>query len=279
MNTGAFDSQIADWRQRRPELALAASYVDVGRRDGLVAFAAIRQQWQDDVIAGIDVLGSKLAWWTEEIARARRGEARHPLAATLFERDEARSLPQHLWLAPIDAALGQGDVPPASDFAAQLDAAAPFPAALAALETALWFGLAADSTRARHIALLGCLLDALSRLGGTMTGNAALPMNLLARHALHRDSLGNESAARDAAVHDQLVDLQSAFADAMSLPGPLSLFASAAVSVDRRRIREALAAPRPLPVLARTARPGFSLAWKLWREARGLRRISIHSVP
>jgi phytoene synthase len=272
VNDAAFASHVEDWRRRRPELALALPYLDPAEHDALTALACIEQQWLDAVygIGESRVAEAKLAWWAEEIARARHDDARHPLGVALFALPRARALPESLWSAPLTAGMARREASPAADFAQQLHAAETFHAALARLENAIWFGAGTEAARATRLSVLGHLLDALSRFD---TGAAdALPMNLLARHALDRNALATESTARDAAVRDQLSQLQSAHADAASLPGPVTLFRSLAANADLARLRRALRARRPLAALAVPAHPGPAMAWQAWRAARRLRR-------
>lgn len=263
----------SDWQRQYPERVLALPYLDPARRDALVAYAAIAGQWQDDVdgIRETAVLEAKFAWWAEELALSRRGESRHPLSKALFQLPAASDLPEALWLAPLEAGLARREAPPVADFAAQMAAFEPFQRALARLETALWFASAADATRATRVGVLGHIAAILPRIGHANAGDV-LPMNLLARHGLSLDGLAETTPARTAALRDQLQTLQSAAFDAISLPGPLSLFASASWRASRQRLARALRAADPVVELATAIRPGFRLAWQVWRDARRLRR-------
>lgn len=273
MSDDTLATQLNEFRQRRPDLALAIPYLDADRRDALVALAAIEQKWRDDVIGvtATHVLEAKLGWWGEEMTLARRGESRHPLSAALFALPTAKTLPDTLWLAVIDAAVRRRDTPPVGDFAAQVQAVAPFPAAQAALETALWFGPEADAAKAQRLATLGYLFRLLPHLGGEVMGDI-LPMRWWARHGLDREALRRDTPERDAAIRDQLGELAEAFTAAQTLTGPVSLFRGIDTAGIIARIEPARRDAHPLRVIAAPPRPNFKTMWRLWRHARHLRR-------
>jgi phytoene synthase len=169
--------------------------------------------------------------------------------------------------------------PPAADFAAQCQAAAPLADALAQLETRAWFGKVVANTRAAKVALLAHLaadLRGLESMAGR--GRSPLPMNLLARHGLTIDALGTESRARRAAVHDHAVDLQRELAAAARMQGPLSLFRAVGLQHDLDALGRATRADEPLSGLRS---PAFGLrgllkTWRAARTWRGMPPIESH---
>ncbi|GAP65860.1 phytoene/squalene synthetase [Mizugakiibacter sediminis] len=270
MSDAGFESFVDKWLVAEPAQAIALGYLDAAERDACCALACL----EHELIAaayGIrepQVAAVKLNWWGEELARARQGEALHPLTQALFADARAAALPAPLYAAPVAAALtqlGQGSV---ADFETQLAAAERFHGALAALETAFWFGVEASPARAARLAALGHLGAALAWLDAESTHELPLPMALLARHQLTREGLRQPSAARRAALRDQLQTLTQALEAAQRLPGPLSLFRGLRARRDRALLAGALRAADPLAALRAPQRPRLGDAFYLWRAAR-----------
>lgn len=274
MSDAGFQSFLDKWLAAEPAQAIAPGYLDAAERDACCALACL----EHELIAatyGIrepQVAAVKLNWWGEELARARQGEPLHPLTQALFADARAAALPAELYVAPVTAALAQLGQDGVADFDAQLAAAERFHGALAALETAFWFGAQAPSARAARLAALGHLGAALAWLDAEGTHeHLPLPMALLARHQLTREGLLQPSAARDAALRDQLRALTQALEAAQRLPGPLSLFRSLRARQDRARLAGALRAADPLAALRAPQRPRLGDAFHLWRAARARR--------
>lgn len=272
MTDPALQSLIDAWLRARPEWAVAMPFLHGNDRDVLAALACLEQQWLESVygIAESNVAVAKLSWWLEELDAARRGEPRHPLSKTLFADDRARAVEVARWTAPIEAGLRLRDVPPSADFAAQMALTEPFHGGLAALENSIWFGPNAPSARAERLATLTHLLDLLGRLDPPPhAGASALPMNLLARHKLSAGDLGNDSAGRRAALHDQLDAIAQAWHAAEDLAGPLSIFRSLSARADRAQLRRARRASDPAAVLAAgVPAAGSAAVFTAWRAAR-----------
>lgn len=265
------DNQLAALLRARPELRLALPYLKGDLGTAQLALAGITRQWVEAVygIEEATVAASKLHWWGDELVAAREGHTHHPLATALFASAHARELDPALWQQAIAAGLALREQPPAGDFAAQVAMAETFHGALARLETALRFGPDCDSARAARLATLSHLLWSLPHLGKSGVENDGLPMQQLARHALDRSGLAADTPARQAAVRDQLTDLQSAFADAMYLPGRLGLPSELSSQADRAQLRRALKSRQPLAVLASPrGRLGPVMAIRAWRGAR-----------
>lgn len=275
MSGSAFDDYLTQWRGANPRRALAWLFLRPDERTCFGALAALAREWRKSAreVSEPQVAVAKLGWWHEEMQRAAQGEARHPLTEVLFADPRVRAVPVAFWTAPVDALGMAMAAPPPADFAAQCAAAAPLASALAALETRVWFGAAADPARAAQVALLAGLCADLRALAAEIgRGRSPLPMHLLARHGLTIDALGRDSAGRRAALHDAIQDLQRALADAAKMSGPLTLFRDVELRHDLISLRAAGVADEPLSAL-QAHRHGPTQALKTWRAARKWRGV------
>ncbi|TAL88133.1 MAG: phytoene synthase [Rhodanobacter sp.] len=267
---------IDKWLAVQPQQRIALAFVDGQRYPGHVALAALEQELLGAAygIREPQVAAAKLGWWAEELAGAAASGGRHPLTQVLFDDERAHALASELWLAPVLAAMAQLEQGTAADYPGQLHDAMPLHGALAALETAWWYGPDASSERAAQIAVLNHLLYTLSRLDADIERDRLpLPMARLARHSLDRTQLGKASAQRQRAVQAQLEDLLGSWNGSSALPGPLSVFRALesrhASKLARRAVRsaDALAA-----LQAGRSRTRLSTAWQAWRAARAWQR-------
>lgn len=273
---GALQSYVDKWLAVQPQQRVALAFVDPARYPGHVALAALEQELLAAAygIREPQVAIGKLKWWAEELSGAAASGGRHPLTQALFADPGAKQIPLDRWLAPVLAAMEQMEQGTATDFQAQLVAAEPLHGALAALETAWWFGVGAGSARAGRLAALTHLLHALRRLQDDASRDRLpLPMARLARFGLSRGQLAQPGEARDRAVHAQLADLRVAWREAERLPGPLSVFRGLEASVAGKLARRAAGAGDPLARLQQGApATGFGIAMTAWRHAREWRR-------
>ena len=269
----AWWSHVEPWLAAQPQQRVALAFVDPSVYPGHLALAALEHEWLGAAygIREPHVAAGKLHWWAQELDEVAHGRPHHPLSRVLFAEARASALPMALWLAPVQAALAGLEAGTASDFATQLDASLKLHGALAALETAWWYGPSVPAARATRLAALGHLLFALRRLeDDAERERLALPMTRLARFGLDRGRLREDSAERTAAVRAQLDDLAQAWQDALRLPGPLSVFRALAARGDARLLRRARRAERPLAVLQRgDGRTDPGLPFAAWRAARG----------
>ena len=275
-SNAAWQGFIDKWLAAQPQQRVALVFVDGHRHPGHVALAALEQELLDAAygIREPQVAAAKLGWWAEELSGAASSGGRHPLTQVLFDDERAHAIAAERWVAPVLAAMAQLEQGTAADFAAQLDAAMPLHGALAALETAWWYGAAAPSDRAARLATLDHLLDELLRTE-VDAGRDRLPLSMasLARHGLSRAQLGQASAARQQAIHDQLRELLRSWREADRLPGPLSVFRALASSHGMRMARRAMRASDALASLGmERARIGPATAWRAWQAARAWRR-------
>jgi phytoene synthase len=274
----ALQSYVDKWLAAQPAQRVALAFVEPARYPGHVALAALEQELLAAAygIREPHVAATKLNWWAEELAGAAQSGGRHPLTQVLFDDERAARIGSERWVAPVLAAMGQLEEGTAADFDRQLAAASPLHGALAALETAWWFGESASPERAARLASLAHLLHALRRLDDDAERDRLpLPMVNLARHGLSRNDLRKPGATRDAAVREQLHALSAAWREATALPGPLSVFRALESREGERLARRAAGAAEPLQALQR-ARPSSGLAGTLaaWQAARRWRRLT-----
>jgi phytoene synthase len=269
-------SFIDKWLAVQPQQRIALVFVDGQRYPGHVALAALEQELLGAAygIREPQVAVAKLNWWAEELSGAAASGGRHPLTQVLFDDERAHAIASDLWLAPVLAAMAQLEEGTAADFPAQLAAATQLHGALAALETAWWYGVDASAERATRVATLNHLLYALLRLEqDAERDRLPLPMARLARHGLSRTQLREPGAARQQAVQAQLDDLLSGWRDAATLTGPLSVFRALESAHGNHLARRAARASDALAALqAGQPRTGFATTLQAWQAARSWRR-------
>ncbi len=275
--TAVLQGFIDKWLAVQPQQRVALVFVDGRRYPGHVALAALEQELLGAAygIKEPQVAAAKLNWWAEELTGAASSGGRHPLTQVLFDDERAHAMSTDRWLGPVLAAMAQIEQGTAADFAAQLDAALPLHGALAALETAWWYGAEASSARAARVATLNHLLYALLRLEQDADRDRLpLPMSRLARHGLSRAELRTPGDSRQQAIHAQLQDLDTAWREALTLDGPLSVFRALESRHGSRLVRQAVRAPDALAML-QTGQPrtGFLTTLQAWQAARAWRRM------
>lgn len=272
MTDGAIQNYVDKWLAVQPQQRVALGFVDPAVRDERVALAALEQELISSAygIREPQVAAAKLQWWAEELSGAAASGGRHPLTKALFSSGRARLIAPQLWIAPVLAAMAQLEQGTPSDFAAQVTASRNMHGALAALETAWWFGADAPSDAAARIATLSHLVFALSRLElDADRERLALPMSRLARHGLSRGQLKEDSPARREALKAQLGDLAGGLREALALGQPLSTFRGLEGRTALSTARGAARAAEPFAELhKRQSRTGPATAFRAWRAAR-----------
>jgi phytoene synthase len=267
---------IDKWLAVQPQQRIALAFVDGRRYPGHVALAALEQELLGAAygIREPQVATAKLNWWAEELAGAPASGGRHPLTQVLFDDERAHVIASELWLAPVLAAMAQLEQGTAADFSAQFAAAMPLHGALAALETAWWYGAEASAERAARVAVLNHLLYALLRLEqDAERDRLPLPMARLARYGLSRAQLRTASAARQQAITAQLDDLLASWKDAAALAGPLSVFRALESRHACKLAQRAARAGDALAVLhAGQSRTGLATSLQAWQAARAWQR-------
>ena len=267
---------IDKWLAVQPQQRIALVFVDGRRYPGHVALAALEQELLGAAygIREPQVAAAKLNWWAEELAGAAASGGRHPLTQVLFDDERAHAIASDLWLAPVLAAMAQLEQGTATDFPAQLAAAMPLHGALAALETAWWYGADASPARAARVATLNHQLYALLRLEqDAERDRLPLPMARLARHGLSRTQLRAPSEARQQAVKAQLDDLLASWRESAALAGPLSVFRALESRHGNQLARRAAHTDDGLAVLqAGQPRTGLATTLHAWQAARAWRR-------
>jgi len=276
VNGTPLHSYLDKWLAAQPAQRLAMPFVEAPAFAGHRALAALEQEWIDAVygIREPQVAQVKLHWWAEELSGAAASGGRHPLTKALFAAPSAGHVEPALWLAPLEAAMAQLDAATPADFAEQRARAEALHGALARLETCWWFGTDADPARAEVCAVVDHLLHATALLEAHREHERlALPMSRLARHGLDRAGLAEDSAARRAAVREQLAEIDQLRAAARTLRGPLSLFRGLQMRENARLLHRARRAADPLSRLqALRARAAPGSVFRAWSAARDWRR-------
>jgi 15-cis-phytoene synthase len=269
-------SFIDKWLAVQPQQRVALVFVDGQRHPGHIALAALEQELVAAAygIREPQVAVAKLNWWAEELSGAATSGGRHPLTQVIFDDERAHAIASERWLAPVLAAMTQLEQGTAADFATQIIAAAPLHGALAALETAWWYGAEASPDRAARVAALNHLLYALLRLEQDADRDRLpLPMARLARHGLSRAQLRAPGDARQAAIKAQLDDLLASWRESSRLPGPLSVFRALESRHGQQLAQNAAGASDSLVALqSGQPRTGLGTTIQAWNAARAWRR-------
>lgn len=277
MSDTAIQSYVDKWLAVQPQQRVALGFVDASVRDEHIALAAFEQELIASAygIREPQVAAAKLQWWAEELSGAAASGGRHPLTKQLFASDRARAIPSSLWLAPVLAAMAQLEQGTPSDFTAQVNASRGLHGALAALETAWWFGAAASAEAATRVATLSHLVFALSRLElDAERERLPLPMSRLARHGLSRGQLKDDTPARRDAIRAQLAELAGGLREALAMGQPLSTFRGLEARTALATARGAANAPEPFVELhRRQSRTGPATAFRAWQAARRAGRV------
>lgn len=273
MSEETFEGYLAGWRRASPQREVAWLFLRAAERVRFVGLAALQEEWMKALrdISEPRVAAVKLSWWREEMERAARGDARHPLGKAVFADPRIRAVPVAHWVAAIDAALLAIGWPPAQDFAAQRAAVAPLARALAGQETFVAYGPTTASDKAAALLALGYLAAGLRRLPGEVGhGRSPLPMNLLARHGLTTEALLNDRPERRAALRDYAAQLVRALAGAARMAGQLTLIRRVQLQCDARSLRVCARSRDPLRAVQAHRGVARDLL-KIWRAARSAR--------
>jgi phytoene synthase len=272
-------SFIDKWLSVQPQQRVALVFVDGKKYPGHVALAALEQELLAAAygIREPQVAVAKLNWWAEELSGASTSGGRHPLTQVLFDDERAHTIATERWLAPVLAAMTQLEQGTAADFAGQLSAAAPLHGALAALETAWWYGADASPARAAHVATLNHLLYALLRLEQDIDRDRLpLPMSRLARHGLSRPQLRVHGDSRQQAIKAQLGDMLVNWRNVSRLSGPLSVFRALESNHGSHLAQNAARSVDSLVALqSGQPRTGLTTTLQAWTAARAWHRQAV----
>lgn len=267
----------AKWIAAYPELELALRFVAPADRAAQSAFACLVHELEHAAfgIRDAEPATLKLHWWMEEFARARAGEARHPLTRALAAHEGFGAIPADAWPQVVAGAFAQRDPQAAADRDALLEQTAGLYRPLALIEAAL-FGYA-DAQPIANARSLAHALRETATLGESLRdGRLPLPLDLLARHRLARGDLAGESPRRVAALQEWFASLASGSAS-LRFQGPLL---AAGAAADRWRARRAGGAVQPLEsLLADLGRLPLRSAWAAWRAGRAVRGAGARHRP
>lgn len=264
---GALASFEAKRAAARPEFGLALKFVAPAQRAAHSAFACLAFELEHAAFATRDAepAAAKLEWWAAELARAGKGEARHPLSQALAAHPRFAAIGPERWYAVVHGALMQREPEPAADRVALVDGFGALYRPLATIEADL-FGVDAPAC-ARAAALSRALREAAAMADSLRAGRLPLPLDLLARHRLARGDLVQPSPVQAAALREWFSALAAEFA---ALPMKrLGAVGAASAAADRRRARRAARAGEPLAVLDESLRrlPPAAV-WAAWRAGR-----------
>lgn len=258
----------AKWAAAYPEFALALKFVAPHERDAQTAFVCLSFELEHAAFATRDAepAAVKLQWWTEELTRARRGEARHPLSQTLAVWPAFAAISSASWFAVIRGALEQREPVPAADRAALQRTYSALYEPLATIESELFHGIDA-ATRARVASASRTLRETAALADSLRAGRLPLPLDLLARHRLARGDLVQTSPSQTTALQEWMSTLATEFA-AIPAAG-LGAVGAAMRSADRARARRAARARAPLVALNEgLGRLPLAALWSAWRAGR-----------
>lgn len=267
---GLLDSFATKWIAAEPELGLASSFLPGAQRTAPMAFACLQREieYACFVIRDQDVATAKLTWWYEELLRAAKGESRHPIMQALANLPGLRAITAIQWQSLIAAALIQREREPAADFTSMLAGLSALYDPLVRIEAQL-LG-ASDAAASARVAACAQALRQLATVGEVLdAGQLPLPLDLLARHQLTRESLRHDSPSRRAAVAAQAALIAQSLDEIASAAPRLGLLRQAGFLADRRRARTAAKAQDPTTALAiALQRVPITTAWGVWRAAR-----------
>ena len=259
------------WTAAHPEFGAALAFVAPAERNAQSAFACLAFELEHAAFALRDAepAAIKLQWWAEELARAVRGEARHPLTRTLAAHAPFAGVPQARWFEVVRGALAQRDADPAADRTRLLDGYAELYRPLALIESGLFAGVDAEAG-ARASALSRAVHETANLADALRAGRLPLPLDLLAQHRLARGSIAQASPTQVAALQQWLGELAREF-DALR-GARVGALRSAAAAADRVRARASARAAEPVVALsAARARLPLAAIWAAWRGARRAR--------
>jgi phytoene synthase len=266
--TDAVASFEDKWSLAHPELPLALRFVRPGPRPMVSALACVSLEvgLATYGVSEAGVAASKLQWWAEELGLLSSGKARHPLTQVLAESVALKVLPPDAWRAWIGAAFAQRDAAPARGLPDLVAGYRSFYAPLSRIETAVYPGLSVES-RAQAGALSRILLDTIRLPESLAAGRLPLPLDLLARHGISSNALGNAGPQRDGVLREHFSALAGAMksVDRRGLPA----IVAAGLAADLRRCQLAAHAANPMASSASNLdRLPFSALWACWRAAR-----------
>jgi phytoene synthase len=266
----AFASFEQKWLVAYPENALAAVFLPVERRRREKVFGTLVHELEQAAfdVREPQVAAAKLAWWQQELAAAAAGNARHPVSKFLFADAQTSAVDPAIW--PAMAAGASMLIEPSScaTLAESLAAFAPFHAAVARAEHALFAGSAGGSAADARLWTISHLLRVLAT---TPNGGASLPLDLLARHGATRAVLSTATPLRADLLRDYLAALADEIRAALALAMPASLNRRVRTALDLYIVKAAQRATDPLACLMAHTPPG---RWRslltAWCQARAM---------
>lgn len=264
---------------RGSDLAIILAFSEPESEQRIVAFQALRDELTQipERVSDPDVARAKIAWWRSAIAQFSGGEAEHPILKALLPwKDVFASLGDTIdqWLAAIMYAV---DVPTLSDWQDVETFLAGLAEPALELESALFSAEVSPPERSA-IAVAEALTRALIRIGrGEESATALMPYAELAELGLTRGDLLRQASGPEI---EQLFDRQRERVVSRLKAGRAG---TDPVTQDRLRhlfLRMALDA-QLMQVLGRKGSSALARSpsvsgqrklWRVWRDARRLRR-------
>lgn len=255
----------------QPELALALRFADASMRPFISAFACLSNEVAHAAFHIVEpaVAATKLHWWAEELSGFTAGRTRHPLTEVLAGYAPLRELGAGSWEALVPAAFAQREAGPFSTLDDMLDVYRRFQIGLAGIEATLHPKLAIEDSATA--ASLSCAVDESVRLTEVLARDRLpIPLDLLARHQLSRNEIGQTGAPREAVLREHFLALATRMS-AVERVG-LSPLTAIRLQADQKRCVRAAQAADALAESARNLdRLPLSSVWTAWRAARRMR--------
>ena len=268
----------AKWSEAYPEFGLARRFDRGADAEAHAVFACIVFEIEHAAFGIREAQPSaiKLQWWAEELTRAGKGEARHPLTQALGVRIAGERVPAARWHEAIMGALAQRDPDLAADGQVLLDQYAKLYAPFAKIESELFGTSTKDVLGA--LTLRRALRETASLTLALRDGKLPLPLDLLARHRLSRGDLANASPERTAALDEWFgrvgAELRGAAAPRVrDCDRSVGVLRATMAAADARRTDIARRSPDPLGAMnAALGALSIPVVWSAWRAARRSRR-------
>lgn len=273
----AFASFEQKWLSEFPENMMAGLFLPATHRQRASAFGSLIHELTQTAFyrSEAQIASTKLGWWRQELIDAHAGSARHPVTAVLFADAQMRASDRAVWSALADNALAQIDRHDGSGIAQLMQRFRPWHASVARAQATVFSLQSVECDAEVSAWTISHLLHDLARIPTCptpiMLEQVALPLDLLARHAILRKDLIHATAARKGFVGDYLGALLAEL-DAGNAPARVrSLPQRVRCALDRQMIVHARRATDPLQWLAAHKRSGHGRnLWTAWRQARRL---------
>lgn len=270
VSVDAFSSHVEKWTAVQPELALALRFAHSSARPAVAALACLDLEIAHAAlnIAERDVALLKLNWWAEELAALAAGAPRHPLTQVLAGQVAFHGITSAQWRSTVAAAMAMREAPPAANLAELMSRFRQYAVCWGPMQQALHARINAEAwVEARTLAL--ALREGVGLQRALRQDRLPLAMDLLARHQLSRNELGQHSETRDQMLREHFSTLAKAMRGTSH--NGLTVHAALQLHADEYRCRNLAKASAPSHMgQDMLLRLPFSAAWVAWRAARNM---------